>query len=222
MHTRRHVLAACLALAAPHASAAASDLAVSAVRIREGEPTPVIDGRVTEAAWTRVTPYGEFTQQDPDAGQPASQKTEVRILIDGANLYVGVICFDNDPAQIVFNQSRRDADLNETDSVQIILDTFHDRQNGFVFGTNPMGVQADGQVSGEGQTSGFQRNAGAFGAAGGGAQPCGRYATARGATARGDSTCSATSSGATNRRIWQQFRAATTCFGSRSPRRSRD
>jgi hypothetical protein len=156
-----------LAADAP-APAAVPELGV--VQLAEGEQRPVLDGRVSEDVWLKVTPYSKFVQQDPLEGAPASENTEVRILIDKENLYIGVICFETDPSQIVVNQSRRDADLNDTDSIQVIFDTFHDRQNGFVFGTNPMGVQADGQVAGEGQTSGAQRGAGAFGAAGGGAQ----------------------------------------------------
>jgi hypothetical protein len=78
-------------------------------------------------------------------------------------LYIGVICFDSEPGQIVFTQSRRDADLNDTDSIQVVLDTFNDNQNGFVFGTNPAGLEYDGQVAGEGLTGGFQRQAGGQG-----------------------------------------------------------
>ena len=44
--------------------------------------------------------------------------------------------------------------LEETDSFQIILDTYLDKQNGFVFGTNPAGLEYDGQVTNEGQGSG--------------------------------------------------------------------
>ena len=42
--------------------------------------------------------------------------------------------------------------LADTDSIQILLDTFNDGQNAFVFGTNPFGIELDGQVMGEGQT----------------------------------------------------------------------
>ena len=42
----------------------------------------------------------------------------------------------------------------DTDSIEILLDTFNDGQNAFVFGTNPFGIELDGQVMGEGQTSG--------------------------------------------------------------------
>ena len=51
------------------------------------------------------------------------------------------------------SESRRDASLADTDSIEILLDTFDDGQNAFVFGTNPFGIELDGQVMSEGQTS---------------------------------------------------------------------
>jgi hypothetical protein len=64
-------------------------------------------------------------------------------------------------------QSRRDGDLNDTDSIQILLDTLNDGQNAFVFGTNPFGIEYDGQVMNEGQTSGSLGRAGIRGSQGG-------------------------------------------------------
>ncbi|MGQ0733883.1 MAG: DUF5916 domain-containing protein [Acidobacteriota bacterium] len=115
---------------------------------------PTIDGRVIETAWMAVEPYGTFTQQEPNEGQPATEKTEVRFLVDQRTLYVAVICFDSEPNRLVVTESRRDADLGDTDSIQILFDTFNDGQNGFVFGTNPFGIEFDGQVMGEGQIGG--------------------------------------------------------------------
>ena len=113
---------------------------------------PTIDGRVNEAIWQSVQPYTTFTQQDPIEGAPASEKTEVRIIVGKGNVYVGIIAFDSDPSKIIVSQSRRDASLNETDSVVMVFDTFNDNQNAFVFGTNPLGIEYDGQVAREGQT----------------------------------------------------------------------
>jgi len=115
---------------------------------------PVIDGRVNEAVWGTVPPHATFTQQDPVEGAPASEKTEVRILVGKGNVYVGIIAFDSDPSKIIVSQSRRDASLAETDSIVMVLDTFNDSQNAFVFGTNPLGIEYDGQVAREGQSSG--------------------------------------------------------------------
>jgi hypothetical protein len=125
----------------------------------EGE-RPEIDGHIDEAIWGRVEPFSGFVQQWPDDGEPATERTEIRFLIDRENLYVGVICYDSEPDQIVVSQSRRDADLDDTDSIQILLDTFNDGQNAFVFGTNPFGIEFDAQVRGEGQSG--QSNRGGF------------------------------------------------------------
>ena len=124
---------------------------------------PVIDGRVNEAIWQGVQPISSFTQQDPIEGAPASEKTEVRVLVGKGNVYVSIIAFDSDPSKIIVSQARRDASLNDTDSVVMVFDTFNDRQNAFVFGTNPLGIEYDGQVAREGQTSGVSQGGGGGG-----------------------------------------------------------
>ena len=49
------------------------------------------------------------------------------------------------------SDSRRDADLNDEDSFLFIIDTYHDRQNGFLFGTNAQGMEYDAQIDNEGK-----------------------------------------------------------------------
>ena len=107
---------------------------------------PMIDGVLSEGVWQQATPLTRFMQAEPFEGQPASELTEVRILYDDEAIYVGALLHDRDLSQIVTTDTRRDANLNEMDSFQIIFDTFHDQQNGFVFGTNALGVQYDAQV----------------------------------------------------------------------------
>jgi hypothetical protein len=120
-------------------------------------PVPVIDGRVSDDAWQQAAPMTEFTQQDPNEGQPATERTEIRLLFTATHMYVGAICFDRSPSSIIVSQSRRDGPLNESDSLIFVLDTFNDNQNAFVFGTNAVGIEYDGQVAREGQTSGLQQ-----------------------------------------------------------------
>jgi len=125
---------------------------------------PTLDGDViNDPAWSSIKPTGGFIQQNPDTGQPASQKTEVFIASTADTLYIGVICYDTDPDLIIVADSRRDSSLEETDSFQIILDTYRDELTGFVFGTNPAGIQYDGQVTREGEggvfsAGGFNKN----------------------------------------------------------------
>ena len=119
------------------------------------EGAPEIDGDVLgEAIWDDVVPATGFRQNTPDAGQPASERTEVRIIYTADMVYFGIVCYVSDPSTIIVSDSRRDSSLADSDSFQIIIDTYLDRQNGFVFGTNPAGLEYDGQVTNEGQGSG--------------------------------------------------------------------
>ena len=131
---------------------------------------PTIDGHVLDdPAWAAIPPVTGFSQTTPEEGQPASERTEVRITYLNDTLYVGVVLYDSDPSTIIVSDSRRDSPLTETDSFQIILDTYLDQQNGFVFGTNPSGLEYDGQVTNEGQGSGgFGGGGGRGGVRGGG------------------------------------------------------
>jgi hypothetical protein len=137
-------------------------------KLAPDQSPPSIDGRVDDEVWQTVTPHTTFTQQDPRLGEPASERTEVRLLFGPRAVYVGIICFDQDPSSIIVSQARRDASLAETDSVILVFDTFNDSQNAFVFGTNPLGIEYDGQVAREGQSAGLTFGGGAAGTQRGG------------------------------------------------------
>jgi hypothetical protein len=122
---------------------------------------PTLDGLVREdPAWQDIPGAVSFWQTRPFAGEAASEDTEVRIGYTADTLWIGVVCLDREPSRIIVSDSRRDASLEETDSFQVVLDTFGDGQNGFVFGTNPAGIEYDGQVVNQGE--------GGFGSGGGG------------------------------------------------------
>jgi hypothetical protein len=114
--------------------------------------TPVIDGDVlNDDVWHDVVPIDKLWQTKPNAGFPASEKTEIRVGYTATTFYLGVVCYDAEPQRLVVSDARRDATLDNTDSFLFILDTFHDGQNGFIFGTNSLGIEYDGQVDNEGQ-----------------------------------------------------------------------
>jgi hypothetical protein len=92
-----------------------------------------------------------FLQHEPLEGQPPSERTEIRILYDRSAVYIGARMFDSDPAGILLGENRRDANLKDADALLIVLDTFYDRQNAYVFGTTPVGIEYDGQVTKDGQ-----------------------------------------------------------------------
>src|SRR5438128_2198982 len=103
-----------------------------------------IDGILDEPEWVQASPIGEIVQREPKPGEKATEQTEVKILYDSANLYIGVMCYDSEPSRIVATQMARDADLSADDRIEILIDSFHDRHNAFYFSTNPLGALVDG------------------------------------------------------------------------------
>ncbi|HUU35749.1 MAG TPA: DUF5916 domain-containing protein, partial [Vicinamibacterales bacterium] len=60
-------------------------------------------------------------------------------------------CHDTDPAGLVINDIRKDFAGAEQDTFEVLLDTFADRRNGFIFSTNARGARADTQIANEGR-----------------------------------------------------------------------
>src|SRR5262245_17054204 len=103
-----------------------------------------IDGSLNEAAWRSAPKIGELIQRQPDTGSAPSERTEITLLRDGDNLYVGVVAYDAEPDRVVGTQMVRDGSLNADDRIEIVLDTFRDQRSAFYFATNPAGALVDG------------------------------------------------------------------------------
>ncbi len=123
--------------------------AIPAVRV---DQSPKIDGVLDDPAWQRASLVSEFLQQEPSEGAPATERTEVRVLYDSKNLLIGVRATDALPSGIVATEMRRDSDrLLDEDNFQIIIDTFNDSRNGYMFVTTPLGAKLEQQISEEGE-----------------------------------------------------------------------
>ena len=119
--------------------------------IRVDQP-PKIDGVLDDEVWKKAPLVEEFTQQEPREGAAASERTEVRVLYDGKTLHIGVHAFDVQPSAIVATEMRRDSDrLLDEDNFEVILDTFNDSRNGYMFVTTPLGAKLEQQISEEGE-----------------------------------------------------------------------
>ena len=115
------------------------------------QEAPVLDGRLDEQVWQNVPVADQFVQRDPEEGMPATEKTQVRALYDAENLYFGIRCFDTRAEGILATELRRDNNFDNDDSFAIILDTFHDHRNAFLFRINPRGTQYDALITEEGR-----------------------------------------------------------------------
>jgi hypothetical protein len=103
----------------------------------------VLDGRLDEAAWAAARPITDFTQNDPDEGKPASERSEVRFLFDADALYVGAKLYDALGARGVTTRLvRRDANF-ASDYFQLVIDSYHDHLSRAFFEVNPAGSKSD-------------------------------------------------------------------------------
>ncbi len=110
-----------------------------------------IDGILSDEAWLTATVVDSFTQQEPMNGQPATERTEVKMLYDAGNLYIGVHAFDSEPDHLRVTEMRRDSSrIMDEDNFQVILDTFRDSRSGYMFVTNALGAKLEQQIFEEG------------------------------------------------------------------------
>ena len=108
-----------------------------------------IDGVLSEPAWSSAEPETVFTQLDPQEGRPVSERTEVRVLLDGQALIVGARLFDREPGKIKARLSRRD-DPIESDAFEVFIDSYHDHLTARRFRVNPAGAILDGLIGADG------------------------------------------------------------------------
>ena len=106
-----------------------------------GENAPNIDGDLDDKSWEIAEWSGDFIEWEPDENTPPSQQTKFKIIYDKKYLYVAFRCYDTEPSKIEKRLSRRDGFVG--DGVAILIDSYHDKRNAFVFIVTAAGVKVD-------------------------------------------------------------------------------
>lgn len=105
-----------------------------------------LDGNLIEPAWNAAILITDFTQRELNEGQKATEKTELKILYDKNNIYLGITCFDSEPDKIIHNELKLDGSIDSDDNIAFIIDTNSDFRGGFYFEINPNGARGDGLI----------------------------------------------------------------------------
>src|SRR5215469_3942696 len=128
----------------------AGSKAIVAVR---SDSAPRLDGSLRDADWLRASTISDFRQREPFETQPATERTEVKILYDKHSLYFGIHCFDSEPARVVSTELRRDADFSVDDYFTILISPNNDKRSGYTYTFNPLGTEFDSLVADEGRVN---------------------------------------------------------------------
>jgi len=110
-----------------------------------------LDGKLNEPCWLNAIPIENFTQREQNEGVPASEKTKIAVVYNTNNIYFGIWCFDSEPDKISAQQMSRDFSWGSDDNIELMISTFNDNRNGYLFVTNPNGAMADVWVGDEGE-----------------------------------------------------------------------
>jgi Domain of unknown function (DUF5916)/Carbohydrate family 9 binding domain-like len=122
----------------------------STIKAFKSNQSPVMDGRLNDAAWNNAIPFSYFRMVEPTPGIDPTEKTEVRIIYDHNNLYIGIRCFDSEPRKITANTMEHDKSEERTeDQVSILLDPFQDKRNAYIFIVNSKGARSEGFAAGQ-------------------------------------------------------------------------
>ncbi len=118
------------------------ELDVAIPRIEK--PDIDVDGRLEEAVWSQAARLTGFTQYEPVEGAPVTEETEVLVLYSSEAIYFGIRAYDSEPELIMARLVQRDRSAFVDDWIRIMLDTFDDQRQAYVFYVNPLGIQTDG------------------------------------------------------------------------------
>jgi hypothetical protein len=77
------------------------------------EQKVTVDGFLDDAAWDRAMFQSRFQQREPHEGEPATEDTEIGLVYDKKNLYIGIRCHDSEPDKIIAREMRRDAIVDD-------------------------------------------------------------------------------------------------------------
>lgn len=80
----------------------------SLTAVRVSGPSPVIDGRLDDAAWALAPIATDFVESRPRQASPAALRSEVRVVADDEAIYVALTYYDDAPDRIVAPLARRD------------------------------------------------------------------------------------------------------------------
>ena len=110
---------------------------------------PKLDGSLNDPLWLTAKAITDFRQREPNEGDPATERTEVRVLYSRRSVYFGITCFESEGHHVIASELRRDVSQDFDDSFEIVIDSRHDRRNAYVFEINPLGTQRDGLITEE-------------------------------------------------------------------------
>jgi len=108
---------------------------------------PIIDGKLDDPQWKSCAPIAPFML--PHGSETSEYPTTAFLTYDRQNLYLAFRCAEPKLEGLVANIKEHDGPLWEDDSLEIFLDTNHDKKTYFHYILNTIGTVYDGKCMDE-------------------------------------------------------------------------
>ena len=116
------------------------------------EKVPVLDGKLDDDAWKNASEISQFYNY-MNSQIKASNNTNVLMLHDSENIYLGFRCYEKDIAKLKTSEKIRDGNIFEDDCVEMFFDTANSGSDFFQLCFNASGSIFDLKGSGSRNTS---------------------------------------------------------------------
>ncbi len=110
--------------------------------VKKIKATPVLDGKLRDAAWKKAKPITRLATYDGQPDPPV-ENTEVYLCHDKDNLYLGVRCFESDFSQLKADATEQDGRSPWDDNLWFFFDTNFDQETYYQAIINSKGVVFD-------------------------------------------------------------------------------
>jgi hypothetical protein len=104
------------------------------------------DGILDESIWDTAESTSDYNQYFPLDTVKAQHQSEIKILYDNKNLYIGIKGYSIGE-NYALQSLKRDFRGSGSDSFSVLFDTYNDGTNAFLFGINPNGVRREALIS---------------------------------------------------------------------------
>lgn len=132
-----------LAVSSPIALVSAAEVSAKQIELRRACSVPIIDGRLDDALWTNTCPFRDLHQVIPTEYADPSAPTDWYVRYDETTLYIAARAYDPSPDAIVARTLRQGAEIDDDDTLRILVDAFNTKRSGYMFALNPNGVRYD-------------------------------------------------------------------------------
>ncbi|MGF1559245.1 MAG: DUF5916 domain-containing protein [Flavobacteriaceae bacterium] len=119
---------------------------IKSVTVKFISETITPDGVLDEAIWEMAESADEFWEYFPLDTVQARKQSQVKILYDDKNIYIGIKAYSIGSTYAT-QSLERDFRGSGNDSFSLVFDTFNDGTNAFLFGINPYGVMREGLIA---------------------------------------------------------------------------